>query len=157
MKRKYILLVLALVLAMFFVGCSGTGIITPSINLTGYWTAVAITTSSSDPSFWPIGGIATAEYSINDNNGTLTIYNFKIINQEFINWGVGQGTFNYPGLVITISGSYLNIYGYPINITINFQGSINASGLNGSGYFTENFSSLVGTDEVLGNVTFTKI
>ena len=157
MKRKLFFVGLVLVLAMFFAGCSGTGIITPGINLTGYWTAVAITTSSSDPSFWPIGGIATAEYSINDNNGTLTIYNFKIINQEFINWGVGQGTFNYPGLAITISGSYLNIYGYPINITINFQGSINASGLNGSGYFTENFSSLVGTDEVLGNVTFTKI
>jgi len=32
---------------MFLIGCSGTGITTPGINLTGYWTAAVITTSSS--------------------------------------------------------------------------------------------------------------
>jgi len=32
---------------MFLVGCSGTGITTPGINLIGCWTAAAIITSSS--------------------------------------------------------------------------------------------------------------
>jgi len=48
MKRKYFLVVLFLILAMFLPGCNG--IITPSINLSGNWTmtnssASGVTTS----------------------------------------------------------------------------------------------------------------
>jgi len=38
MKRKHFFVILFLIFAIFLVGCSGTGIITPSIDLTGNWT-----------------------------------------------------------------------------------------------------------------------
>ncbi|MBU4510925.1 hypothetical protein KJ830_07765, partial [bacterium] len=64
MKRKYFLLVLFLILAIFLSGCGSSGIITPSTNLTGNWT---MTNSSSS-------GVTTSKCNIVDSSGSLTIY-----------------------------------------------------------------------------------
>ena len=73
MKRKLFLLGLVLVITMFLVGCGG--ITMPSDNLTGNWT---MTNSSAS-------GITTSKCNIVDSSGSLTLYNFYIVNQEYIN------------------------------------------------------------------------
>jgi len=127
MKRKYILVVLFLILAIFLSGCSG--VTTPSTNLTGNWT---MTNFSS--------GTTTSKCNIVDSSGSLTIYNFYIVNQEYINWNTGYGTFNKPILTANISGSYLNQYGLTVSTIIYFEGTINASGISGSGTWYQTFS-----------------
>jgi len=92
MKRKYFLVILFLILVMFLVGCGG--VTTPSINLTGNWTMTNTTTYTSSPLIADVGAVTTSKCNIVDNNGSLTIYNFRIIGQEYINWNVGYGTFN---------------------------------------------------------------
>ena len=128
MKRKYFLVVLFLILAMFLVGCGG--VTTPSINLTGNWT---MTNSSAS-------GTTTSKCNIGDSSGSLTIYNFYIVNQEYINWNTGYGTFNNSILTANISGSYLNIYGSTVSTIAYFEGTINASGISGSGTWVQTFS-----------------
>ena len=137
MKRKYFFVILFLILAMFLVGCSG--VTTPSINLNGNWTATNTTTSTTYP-FFDIGYVSTAKYNIIDNNGSLTIYNFRVIGQEYINWNVGYGTFNNSILTGNISGSYLNIYGSIVSTIIYFEGTIYSSGISGSGTWIQTFS-----------------
>jgi len=140
MKRKYFLLVLFLILAMFLVGCSG--VTTPSINLTGNWTMTSVVTATNNP-INNIGATTTSKCNFVDSSGSLTIYNFYIVNSEYINWNTGYGTFNKPIITANISGSYLNIYGSTVSEVIYFEGNIDASGISGSGNWTE-------TDSVSG-------
>jgi len=137
MKRKCFLVVLFLILAMFLVGCSG--VTTPSINLTGNWTMTSIVTATNNP-IHDIGATTTSKCNIVDNSGSLTIYNFDIVNSEFINWNTGYGTFNKPIITANISGSYLNIYGSTVSTIIYFEGTISASGISGSGSWTQTIS-----------------
>jgi uncharacterized protein YceK len=53
MKRKYLFIILSLILAIFLSGCGG--VITPSINLTGNWTITYTTTSGTPPSYFDVG------------------------------------------------------------------------------------------------------
>lgn len=128
MKKKYFFIVLFLILAIFLVGCNGG--ITPSTNLTGNWT---MTNSSAS-------GTTTSKCNIVDSSGSLTIYNFYIVNQEYINWNTGYGTFNKPIITTNISGSYLNQYGSTVSTIVYFEGTINASGISGSGTWYQTFS-----------------
>jgi len=130
MKKKYYFVILFLVLAIFLSGCSGSGVVTPSTNLTGNWT---MTNSSAS-------GTTTSKCNIVDSSGSLIIYNFYIVNQEYINWNTGYGTFNKPILTANISGSYLNIYGQTVSTIVYFEGTINASGISGSGTWYQTFS-----------------
>jgi len=130
MKRKYYFVILFLVLAIFLSGCSGSGVVTPSTNLTGNWT---MTNSSAS-------GTTTSKCNIVDSSGSLTIYNFYIVNQEYINWNTGYGTFNKPILTANISGSYLNQYGSTVSTIVYFEGTINTSGISGSGTWYQTFS-----------------
>jgi len=130
MKRKYFFVILFLVLAIFLSGCSGSGVVTPSTNLTGNWT---MTNSSAS-------GTTTSKCNIVDSSGSLTIYNFYIVNQEYINWNTGYGTFNKPILTANISGSYLNQYGSTVSTIVYFEGTINTSGISGSGTWYQTFS-----------------
>ena len=130
MKRKLLLVGLVLILVMFLVGCSGGGTVTPSTNLTGNWT---MTNSSAS-------GTTTSKCNIVDSSGSLTIYNFYIVNQEYINWNTGYGTFNKPILTANISGSYLNQYGSTVSTIVYFEGTINTSGISGSGTWYQTFS-----------------
>jgi len=75
MKRKYFLVVLFLILAIFLSGCGGGGTVIPSINLSGHWT---MTNSSAS-------GTTTSKGNIFDSSGSLTIYDFYIVGQEYIN------------------------------------------------------------------------
>jgi len=136
MKKRYYLLALVLVLFMFLVGCSG--VITPSINLTGNWTMTNIVTATNNP-IHDIGATTTAKCNIVDSSGSLTIYNFYIVNQ-FINWNTGYGTFYKPVITANISGSYLNIYGQTVSVVIYFEGNIDASGISGSGTWIQTIS-----------------
>ena len=144
MKRKYFLLVLVLILTMFLVGCSG--VTTPSVNLTGNWT---MTNSSAS-------GITTTKCNIVDSSGSLTIYNFYIVGQEYINWNTGYGTLNNSTLTANISGSYLNIYGSTVSTTVYFEGTINASGIAGSGTWIQTFNVSGNFYSYSGNTIFTK-
>jgi hypothetical protein len=130
MKKKYYFVILFLVLAIFLSGCSGGGAVIPSTNLTGNWT---MTNSSAS-------GTTTSKCNIVDSSGSLTIYNFYIVNQEYINWNTGYGTFNKPILTANISGSYLNQYGQTVSTIVYFEGTINTSGISGSGTWYQTFS-----------------
>ena len=123
-------MVLFLILAIFLSGCSGSGGVIPSTNLTGNWT---MTNSSAS-------GTTTSKCNIVDSSGSLTIYNFYIVNQEYINWNTGYGTFNKPIITANISGSYLNIYGQTVSTIVYFEGTISASGISGSGTWYQTFS-----------------
>ena len=139
MKRKLFLVVLVLILAIFLVGCSGSGTITPSTNITGNWTMTNIVTATNNP-IHDIGATTTAKCNIVDSSGSLTIYNFDIVNQEFINWNTGYRIFNKPTLTVNINGSYLNIYGQTVSNIIYFEGTLDASGISGSGTWTQTIS-----------------
>jgi len=138
MKRKLFLLGLALVVVMFLVGCSGGGVI-PSTNISGNWTMTNMVTATNNP-IHNIGATTTAKCNIVDSSGSLTIYNFDIVNQELIDWNTGYGTFNKPTLTGNVNGSYLNIYGKTVSNIIYFEGVLGASGISGSGTWTQTIS-----------------
>jgi len=144
MKRKLFLLGLVLVITMFLVGCSGG--ITPSINLTGNWT---MTNSSAS-------GITTSKCNIVDSSGSLTLYNFYIVNQEYINWNTGYGTFNNSSISANISGSYINIFGSTVSTVVYFEGTINSSGISGTGTWIQTNSVSGEIFTYSGNTIFIK-
>ena len=139
MKRKYFLVVLVLILAIFLVGCSSVGTVTPSTNITGNWTMTNMVTATNNP-IHNIGATTTAKCNIVDTSGSLTIYNFDIVNQEFINWNIGYGIFNKPTLTGNVNGSYLNIYGSTVSNIIYFEGILDTSGISGSGTWVQTTS-----------------
>ncbi len=128
MKRKYFFVILFLIFAIFLAGCGG--VTTPSVNLTGNWTM----TNSSD------SGVTTSKCNIVDSSGSLTLYNFYIIDQEYISWNTGYGTFNNSAISANISGSYTNIYGSTVSTIVYFEGTIASSGISGSGTWVQTFS-----------------
>ena len=128
MKKKYISMVLILILAMFLSGCSG--VITPSTNLSGNWTMTNTSTSS----------VTTSKCNIVDSSGSLTLYNFYIIDQEFIDWNTGYGTFNNSAISANISGSYINKFGSTVTTIVYFEGTITPGGISGSGTWIQTFS-----------------
>ncbi len=144
MKRKLFLLGLVLVITMFLVGCSGG--ITPSINLTGNWT---MTNSSAS-------GITTSKCNIVDSSGSLTLYDFYIVNQEYINWNTGYGTFNNSSISANISGSYINIFGSTVSTVVYFEGTINSSGIYGTGTWIQTNSVSGEIFTYSGNTIFIK-
>lgn len=73
---KYLLVILILILVIFLSGCDS---IIPPINLSGNWT---MTNSSAS-------GVTTSKCNIVDSSGSLTLYNFYIVGQPFINWNTG--------------------------------------------------------------------
>src|SRR5665648_960135 len=132
MKRKLFLVGLVLILVMFLVGCSGGGIVLPSTNITGNWT---MTNSSSS-------GITTAKCNIVDSSGSLTINNFYIVNSEFINWNTGYGTLNGSTISASVSGSYTNINYQTVSTTVYFEGTINSSGIYGTGTWIQTYNAV---------------
>jgi len=161
MKRKVFWVVLFLILAMFLSGCGG--VIIPSKNLTGNWTMTNITTYTTYP-FFDIGEVTTAKCNIVDSSGSLNIYNFWIVGQEYIDWNVGYGTFSNSTLTVTISGSFIyptdNIYestvSYAIYYVIYFEGNIDASGISGSGTWIQTLNDLGYIYSASGTTIFIK-
>jgi len=139
MKRKCFLVVLFLILAMFLVGCSGGGTVILSTNISGNWTMNNTVTATNNP-IHNIGATTTAKCNIVDSSGSLTIYNFDIVNQELINWNTGYGTFNKPTLTGNVNGSYLNIYSQTVSTIIYFEGILDTSGISGSGTWIQTMS-----------------
>lgn len=144
MKKKYFFIVLFLTLAIFLVGCSG--VITSSINLTGNWT---MTNSSAS-------GVTTAKCNITDNSGSLTIYNFYIVGDESKDWNTGYGTFNGSTISASVSGSYTNIYYQTVSTTVYFEGTINSSGIYGTGTWIQTFNVSGNLYSISGTTIFTK-
>jgi hypothetical protein len=139
MKKKYFFVILFLIFAIFLTGCSGGGTVIPSTNITGNWTMTNIVTATNNP-IHNIGATTTAKCNIVDSSGSLTIYNFDIVNQEGINWNTGYGIFSKPNLTVNISGSYLNIYYQTVSNIIYFEGTLDANGISGSGTWTQTIS-----------------
>ena len=146
MKRKYNFVILFLVLAIFLTGCSGGGIVTPSINLTGNWTMTNSSTS----------GVTTSKCNIVDSSNSLTIYNFYIVNQEYINWNTGYGTFSDSTITGTVNGSYINIYSQTVSTVIYFEGTINSSGIYGTGTWIQTLAVGGNIYTYSGNTIFVK-
>jgi len=144
MRSKILVVTLIMVLVLALVGCGG--IVTPSVNLSGNWT---MTSSSAS-------GVTTSKCNIVDSSGSLTLYNFKIIGSEFINWNTGYGTFKNSTITANISGSYLNIYGSTVSTIIYFEGTISASGISGSGTWIQTFSVYGDIQSVSGTTIFIK-
>jgi len=140
---KYLLVILFLILVIFLSGC---GSITPPINLSGNWT---MTNSSAS-------GVTTSKCNIVDSSGSLTLYNFYIVGQPFINWNTGYGTFQNSTITANISGSYLNIYGSTVSTIIYFEGTISTSGISGSGTWIQTFSVYGDIQSVSGTTIFIK-
>ena len=87
-----------------------------------------------------IGATTTAKCNIVDSSGSLTIYNFDIVNQELINWNTGYGTFTKPTLTGNVNGSFLNIYSQTVSTIIYFEGILDTSGISGSGTWIQTMS-----------------
>ena len=156
MKRKYFILVSVLILTMFLVGCGGGGTVMPSINLSGNWTMTNTTTFTTSSQIADIGAVTTSKCNIIDNSGELTIYNFRIVGREYINWNVGYGTRSNNNIAVNISGSYLNIYGSTVSTIVYFEGTINSSGISGSGTWVQTVSVYGYFDSASGNTIFIK-
>ena len=146
MKRKLFFVGLVLVLVMFLVGCSGGGTITPSVNLTGSWTMTNSSTS----------GITTSKCNIVGSSGSLTLYNFYIVDQEYIDWNTGYGTFNNSAISANISGSYTNIFGSTVSTIVYFEGTISSGGISGTGTWVQTFSVSGDISSVSGTTIFIK-
>ncbi|GAG64120.1 unnamed protein product, partial [marine sediment metagenome] len=144
MKRKYFFVILFLTLAILLSGCGG--VTTSPTNLAGNWT---MTNSSAS-------GVTTAKCNIVDSSGSLTIYNFYIVDQEYINWNTGYGTFNNSAISANISGSYINIFGSTVSTIVYFEGTISASGISGSGTWVQTFSVSGDITSASGTTIFIK-
>ena len=144
MKKKPFLIIAFLILATFLVGCSGGT--TPSTNLTSNWTMTNSSTS----------GVTTAKCNITDNSGSLTIYNFDIVGDESKDWSTGYGTFNGYAISASVSGSYTNIYYQTVSTTVYFEGTINSSGIYGTGTWTQTFNVSGNLYSISGTTIFTK-
>lgn len=144
MKNKYYFVILFLALAILLVGCGG--VTTSPTNLTGNWT---MTNSSAS-------GVTTAKCNIVDSSGSLTLYNFYIVDQEYINWNTGYGTFNNSAISANISGSYINIFGSTVSTIVYFEGIISASGISGSGTWVQTFSVSGDITSASGTTIFIK-
>lgn len=129
---------------IFLSGCSG--VTTPSVNLTGNWT---MTNSSAS-------GVTTSKCNIVDSSSSLTLYNFYIVDQEYISWNTGYGTFNNSAISANISGSYINIYGSTVSTIVYFEGTISSSGISGSGTWIQTFSVSGNIWSASGNTIFIK-
>ena len=152
MKKRYYFVILFLALAIFLSGCGG--VISPT-NLSGNWTMTNTITSTTTP-FFDVGAVTTSKCNIIDNNGSLTIYNFRIINLEYINWNIGYGTFKSSIIKVNISGSYLNIYGQTVSTIVYFEGIINPDGISGSGTWIQTLSVSGYMDSGSGTTIFIK-
>ncbi len=144
MKNKYYFVILFLALAILLVGCGG--VTTSPTNLTGNWT---MTNSSAS-------GVTTAKCNIVDSSGSLNLYNFYIVDQEYINWNTGYGTFNNSAISANISGSYINIFGSTVSTIVYFEGIISASGISGSGTWVQTFNVSGDITSASGTTIFIK-
>ena len=156
MKKINKYLVSLAVLSLFILaGCSGGVPPSSSFNFSGNWT-MTNTTLSSTLATSDIGSTTTAKCNIVDTNGSLTIYNFRLINQEFMRWNTGYGTRVGNKLTGNVNGSYTNMYGDPVSMTIYFEGTINKDGISGSGYWTHTFNVYGFFDQASGATIFVK-
>ena len=156
MKRKLPLLSLVLIITIFLAGCGGSGTVIPETNLTGNWTTTNTTTFTTSSQIADIGAVTTAKCNIVDNSGSLTLYNFYIVGQPFISWNTGYGTFKNSIITANISGSYLNVYGSTVSTVIYFEGTINSSGISGSGTWIQTVSVYGYSDSASGTTIFIK-
>lgn len=154
MNRKLLYLVILMVSIFLIVGCSGNA---PSVstNITGNWTMTNLVQSSNNP-IHTIGATTTAKCYISDNYGSLTISNFRIINEEGIKWNTGYGSFIKPTISATVNGSYINIYGQTVTTVIYFEGKIGSGGISGSGTWVQTMSVGGYTWTTSGSTVFVK-
>ncbi len=155
MNKKLFYIVVFLIFGILLVGCSGIAPST-STGITGNWTMTNTTTSSTHPVVFPVGNVTTAKCNIVDKSGSLTIYNFKIIGSEFVNWNTGYGTFKNSVINANISGSYLNTFGATVSTIIYFEGIISTNGISGSGNWVHTISVYGNIDSASGSTIFIK-
>lgn len=67
-----------------------------------------------------------------DDDGSLTISDFEIIGQEYIDWSVSYGTFSQPTFTTGYLVGIYNDYGSTVSLIIIFEGEINEDGTSGT-------------------------
>ena len=137
-------------LSLLLIGCTG---VIPSENLTGYWTMFNTTTETTS-SLITVDSVTTSQCKIVDDSGSLTIYYFRIVGLEFIDWNKGYGTFNNSVINAKVNGHYSKPCGQLVDVVIYFEGTID--GINGVGNWTQAFSISCNFDYALGMTIFTK-
>lgn len=154
MNRKILCLVILMVSIFLMVGCCGN---TPPIstNMTGNWTMTNLAQSTNNP-VHTIGSTTTAKCYISDNYGSLTISNFRLIDQEGIKWSTGYGSFNKPTISATINGNYINMYDQTVTTVIYFEGEIGSAGISGIGSWVQTMSVSGYTWITSGSTIFVK-
>jgi hypothetical protein len=154
MNKKLFYISVFLIFALLMVGCGG---VTPSTStgITGNWTMTNLVESTNNP-VHSVGATTTAKCYISDSSGSLTISNFRIVNQEGINWSTGYGTFSKPTISANVNGSYLNAYGQTVTTIIYFEGTIGSSGISGTGTWVQTISVAGYTWTTSGSTIFVK-
>ena len=145
--------VLMMIIAIILTGCSGGTPTGPSMNFTGNWT---MTNTINSSAFGNVGATTTAKCTIDDNNGSLTISNFRIVDFPYYNWNVGYGTRSGNYLSVNVTGSYINTYGDTVSVTIYFEGEINSNGINGIGTWVQTISIYGDIQSASGTTVFVK-
>jgi len=145
------IIILFLIFTIFLSGCGG--VTTPATNLSGNWKATNTTTFTDTPLF-DIGAVTTAKCNIADNSGSLTIYNFHIIGQPFIEWNTGYGTFKNSVITAYIYGSYKKPCGAIVNTAFCFECAIND--IMGSGTWFQAFGWSCEFNSASGTTIFIK-
>ncbi|MFO7928651.1 MAG: hypothetical protein R6U35_03180 [Candidatus Humimicrobiaceae bacterium] len=112
-------------------------------------------TSTNNP-IHNVGATTTAKCYISDSSGSLTISNFRIINLEGINWETGYGTFSSSVISANVNGSYKNTSGQTVSTIIYFEGTIDSSGISGTGTWSQTMSVAGYTWTLSGTTVFVK-
>jgi len=118
MKREYFLLVVVLVLAMFLVGCSGGGIITPDIDyivcenlLKGFYTALSNQDFTQALSYCKYGGAT-----------------FELVNNK---WDLAQ---EYPTFYATYQVYDVYDFSYSVYLSLHYDFSSTVHSIYGDAY-----------------------
>ena len=101
-------------------------------------------------------GVTTSKCNIVDSSGSLTIYNFDIVGDESKDWNTGYGTLNGSTISASVSGSYTNIYYQTVSTTVYFEGTIDSSGIYGTGTWVQTYNVSSNFYSYTGTTIFTK-
>lgn len=136
MKLKA-LIIGSIIVLVLSTSCEGLfNIKHPNPNLTGYWSVVNTTTSTTNPNVFAVDGSTFADFHILDTDGRITISEFFIWG-SVIGWNTGSGSFDGTAFKGSIAGTYTNTYLQTVDISITINAEIDSTGKAVSGKFSQ--------------------
>ena|GEM_PF-1374137 len=125
-----------------------------SLAITGNWQAVNTTTQTDGSGIFQLGSVTTITFTVQDNNGALTITNFNFPGQG-ITWRTGTGNRSGGSFTGYITGYYYNIYNQQVDVVISFNGTV--SGTTGNGTFSQTVTNGSVSASCSGTTVFSKL